>query len=196
MYRNRIVQFLCSALIAGTVASAATVFAEDAKPAGLKPEDVKNALGISFYVQGGYTYNGNATDSATTKKSENDLRVFDHKANSFGVDLAQIVVSKDVTGPDTSGYKIKLSAGETAKFIHARGLGVAGVPGAATDADALDITEAYVSYMAPIGKGLRFDAGKFVTYHGAEVIEAIDNPNYSRSFLFNYAIPFTHTALK
>jgi hypothetical protein len=31
-----------------------------------------------------------------------------------------------------------------------------------------------------------------VTYFGAEVIEAIDNPNYSRSFLFNYAIPFTH----
>jgi len=35
-----------------------------------------------------------------------------------------------------------------------------------------------------------------VTYHGAEVIEAIDDPNYSRSFLFNYSIPFTHTGLK
>jgi hypothetical protein len=35
-----------------------------------------------------------------------------------------------------------------------------------------------------------------VTYFGAEVIEAIDNPNYSRSFLFNYAIPFTHTGAK
>jgi hypothetical protein len=28
------------------------------------------------------------------------------------------------------------------------------------------------------------------------VIEAKDNPNYSRSLLFNYAIPFTHTGLK
>jgi predicted porin len=28
------------------------------------------------------------------------------------------------------------------------------------------------------------------------VIEAIDNVNYSRSFLFNYSIPFTHTGLK
>jgi hypothetical protein len=35
-----------------------------------------------------------------------------------------------------------------------------------------------------------------VTYFGAEVIEAKDNPNYSRSLLFNYAIPFTHTGLK
>ena len=47
-----------------------------------------------------------------------------------------------------------------------------------------------------MGKGIRFDLGKMVTYFGAEVIEAIDNPNYSRSFLFNYAIPFTHTGLK
>ena len=31
--------------------------------------------------------------------------------------------------------------------------------------------------------------------HGAEVIEAKDNMNYSRGLLFNYAIPFTHTGL-
>jgi hypothetical protein len=47
-----------------------------------------------------------------------------------------------------------------------------------------------------LGQGLRFDFGKMVTYLGAEVIEARDNPNYSRSFLLNYAIPFTHTGLK
>ncbi len=31
--------------------------------------------------------------------------------------------------------------------------------------------------------------------HGAEVIEAKDNFNYSRGLLFNFAIPFTHTGL-
>jgi hypothetical protein len=67
---------------------------------------------------------------------------------------------------------------------------------AGQDTDAFDITEAFVTYVAPVGKGLRFDFGKFVTYHGAEVIEAKDNVNYSRSLLFNYAIPFTHTGLK
>ena len=197
MNREKIVRFMCSALIAGTVASASPVFAEDAKPAGLKPDDVKIALGISFYVQGGYTYNGNATDGVT-KSSENDLRVFDHKANSFGVDLAQIVAVKDVTTPSASGYKIKLSTGETAKWIHARGLSGAALdqPQAGEGTNVIDVTEAYASYIAPVGKGLRFDIGKMVTYFGAEVIEAKDNPNYSRSFLFNYAIPFTHTGLK
>jgi len=57
----------------------------------------------------------------------------------------------------------------------------------------VDLTEAYVNYVAPIGSGLKVQFGKFVTYHGAEVIEARDDFNYTRSFLFNYAIPFTHT---
>ena len=32
--------------------------------------------------------------------------------------------------------------------------------------------------------------------HGAEVIEAKDNWNFSRSLLFGYAIPFTHTGIR
>jgi hypothetical protein len=189
---KKVISFMCSALLAGTAAFAAPVFAEDAKPAGLNPDDVKKALGMSIYLQAGYTVNLNNPDS-----SENDLRVFDHKANSFMLDLAQIVFIKDAAA-GSAGYKLKLSAGETAKWIHSRGLSGAPLtsPQAGEGTDSLDVTEAYISYIASIGKGLRFDFGKFVTYHGAEVIEAKDNPNYSRSFLFNYAIPFTHTGLK
>jgi Putative beta-barrel porin-2, OmpL-like. bbp2 len=186
------------AVFCAMVALTATAFAEDPKPAGLNPDDLKKALGLSIYLQGGYTVNANASSESGVvgaAGSENNLRVFDHKANSFTLDLAQIVFSKD-PAIGAIGYKLKLSDGETAKFIHARGMGVAGIPGAATDTDPFDVTEAYVSYTAPIGKGLRFDLGKMVTYFGAEVIEAIDNPNYSRSFLFNYSIPFTHTGLK
>ncbi len=163
-------------------------FAEDAKPAGLKPDDVKNALGMSVYLQGSYTYNGNASDTSPYGSgSENDLRVYDHKANSFVFDLAEIVFVKDPAA-GLIGYHVKVSAGETAKLIHAAGLGNPG--------EAVDLTEAYVSYNAPVGKGLRFDAGKMMTFVGAEVMEAIDNPNYSRSFLFNYAEPLTHTGVK
>jgi hypothetical protein len=178
--------FCASALLSSAA------FAEDAKPAGLNPDDIKKALGLSVYLQGGYTYNGNASDG-TTLSSENDLRVFDHKANSFTLDLMEILFSKDPAA-GVIGYKVKIAAGETAKFIHATGLG--SQPTGTANPESFDITEAYVSYTAPLGKGLRFDLGKMVTYFGAEVIEAKDNPNYSRSFLFNYAIPFTHTGLK
>jgi hypothetical protein len=181
-----------------TAALVAPVFAEDVKlstPA-VSADDIKKALGISFYVQGGYTYNGHASDGVT-KDSENDLRLFDHKANSFSLDLAEIVIFKDAVTADSAGYKIKLSMGEAAKWLHARGL--SGAPLSQSQigegTDPIDVTEAYMIYVAPIGKGLRFDLGKMLTYFSAETNEAIDNPNYSRSFLFNYAIPITHTGL-
>jgi hypothetical protein len=168
--------------------------AEDAKATvpAMSAEDLKKALGMSIYLQGGYTGNFNSPAS-----QENDLRVFDHKADSFTIDLAQIRLQKDPALGNV-GYKLKLSTGETAKWIHSRGL--SGAPLSSSQVgdgtDPLDLTEAYVSYNAALGRGLRFDFGKMVTYFGAEVIEAQDNPNYSRSFLFNYAIPFTHTGLK
>jgi hypothetical protein len=156
--------------------------AEEKKIGNMTIDELKKELGMGLYLQGSYLYN--FKNSAT---QENELRVFDHKANSFTLDLAQLVLTKDAPMKG-AGYKFKLSAGETAKWIHSRGLG-------ASD-DSFDLTEAYISYLADVGTGLRFDFGKMVTYHGAEVIEAKDNPNYSRSLLFNYAIPFTHTGLK
>jgi len=161
----------------------------EAKPeakATLSPEDIKNVvngikdyLGLSIYLQGGYTFNFRNPDSDT-----NEQRIFDQKANSFLIDLAEIQFAKDAPVGGL-GYKLKVSFGETAKFIHSAGLGGPN--------DVVDLTQAYVNYVAPLGSGLKLQFGKFVTYHGAEVIEARDDFNYSRSFLFNYAIPFTHT---
>ena len=142
-------------------------------------EDIKNLLGMSIYLQGGYTFNFENPDSGINRQ-----RIFDQKANTFLIDLAQVQFAKD---PPVGGvgFKLKVSAGETAKFIHSAGLG--------TPDDEFDLTEAYVDYVAPLGSGLKLRFGKFVTYHSAEVIEAKDNFNYSRSFLFNVAVPFTHT---
>jgi hypothetical protein len=49
-----------------------------------------------------------------------------------------------------------------------------------------------------VGAGLRIDVGKYMTHMGYEVVEGYDgyNENYSRSVLFGYAIPFTHTGVK
>jgi hypothetical protein len=161
--------------------------AEPAKPT-ITLDQLKEMLGMSIYLQGGYTYN-----IANPDPKENMLRMFDHKANSFTLDLAQIQFMKDAPIGGV-GYKLKISAGETAKFIHSRGLGIKDGQ-APADTESFDLTEAYLQYNASVGRGLKFTFGKFATYMGAEVIEARDNPNYSRSFLFNYAVPFTHTGL-
>ena len=136
-------------------------------------------MGLSIYLQGGYTFNFENPDSGT-----NEQRIFDKKASTFLIDLAQIQFARDPTVGGV-GYKLKLSYGETAKSIHSAGLG--------NPNDEFDLTEAYVNYVAPLGSGLKLQFGKFATYHSAEVIEARDNFNYSRSFLFNLAVPFTHT---
>src|SRR3990172_861730 len=63
--------------------------------------DIKNYLGLSVYLQGGYTYNFRDPDSRN-----NEQRVFDKKANSFLIDLAQIQLAKEAPLGGL-GYKLK-----------------------------------------------------------------------------------------
>jgi hypothetical protein len=58
---------------------------------------------------------------------------------------------------------------------------------------AFDITQAYVGYTSG---AFALQAGKFETLAGAEVIEDPANANISRSILFGYAVPFTHTGAR
>ncbi len=145
---------------------------------GLEAKEVKDALGMSVYLQGGYTANF-TNDGKTT-----DLRPFDTNSDQFTFDLAQISFSKEAKEADSIGYRFKISTGETANYIHSTG----------TTADEFDLTEGFIEYN--FGGNVKASIGKFATFIGGEVIEAIDNPNYSRSFLFYYAIPFTHTGLR
>jgi hypothetical protein len=117
------------------------------------------------------------------------LRYFDNRANTFSVDLAELVVQKAVAKAGDAGFRIDLVAGSFAGLEQSAGLRIG---------DNADLQQAFVSYIAPLGGGLRFDAGKFVTHMGYELIEGYDgyNDNYSRSLLFNYAIPLTHTGIK
>lgn len=56
-----------------------------------------------------------------------------------------------------------------------------------------NLTQAYLQF---VGGPVTFLVGKFSTLAGAEVIEAPGNSNYSRSYLFGEAIPFTHTGVR
>ena len=128
---KKVLSFVCTAMLAGTAAFGTPAFAEDAKPAApvVSADDIKKALGMSIYVQSGYTYNGNASAGQI-----NDLRAFDTKANSFGLDLLELGFAKDPAA-GVIGYKVKISAGDTARIINAAGMG-------ASTPDSIDITEA------------------------------------------------------
>src|SRR5205814_3292716 len=81
-------------------------------------------------------------------------------------------------------------------FIHANGLNFYGGNNPQLSPDEqFDLTQAYVQVNLPIGNGLLLTGGKFVTLLGYEVINPTGDPLYSHSYLFGFAIPFTHTGV-
>ncbi len=154
------------------------------------PKSWFQQITIDAYASTSYTWNFNNPSSNT-----NQLRAFDYDHNSIRIDAAELVVQKAVANPGDFGFRVDIAMGAVAKVAAARGLFRDPATGIAGD---FDLQQVFASYIVPIGHGLRIDAGKFVTTAGAEFIDGYDgyNDNFSRSLLFTWAIPFTHTGLK
>ena len=56
--------------------------------------------------------------------------------------------------------------------------------------------ELYGEYIAPIGNGLKIQAGKIHTLIGYEAINSWDNHNFSRTFMFGLSQAFTTTGIR
>ena len=143
------------------------------------------------YLSLSYNYNLNQPEPRI-----NQFRVFDFNENDPQLDVAQLVVQRPISEPNQLGFRLDLIAGSgvpeiTAAYGMFRNMQT-GI------AHHFDIPQLFVSYIAPLGKGLRFDLGKFVTNMGYEVIGGYDgyNDNFSRGYIFGYGIPFTNTGLK
>jgi len=115
---------------------------------------------------------------------QNGLYNFNVEANQFSLSMAKLTMSHDA---DPIGFRVDLGFGRAFDIIHAS-------EPSAPFSFARNIEQAYVSVKSK--KGLEADFGQFVTSAGAEVIEAKDNWNYSRSILFAWAIPYYHFGLR
>jgi hypothetical protein len=125
-------------------------------------------------------YSWNSTRSPALYRS------FDTAHNAFTVSMAEVWWTKTPTEDSRAGFKIRLNFGPAATAINFN----------EPNKDLANVQEGFVSYLAPVGKGLQFDFGKFVTNAGAEVMEAKDDWNYSRSLLFQNAVPIYHAGLR
>ena len=133
-------------------------------------------------------YYGQNFNNPATRSS--GLRYFDAASNQFGLNLIELVIDKQPDAANSrTGYHLAFGYGQAMNAIYGAGL---------TNSLSADqyVKEAYFSYLAPVGKGLQVDVGKFVTPAGAEVIETKDNFNYSRGILFYSAIPYYHFGMR
>jgi Putative beta-barrel porin-2, OmpL-like. bbp2 len=182
-------------------APAAAAVAGATPAAAPAPTGLAGLLGpttLSGFVDVYYGYNSNQPAGHTTA-----LRNFDINSGQFGLNMIELIADK---APDAAasrvGYHVALGFGQAMNLVNATEPSAPFTPGT----PAVPITtetnfsqylkEGYLSYLAPAGKGLQIDVGKFVTNAGSEVIETKDNWNYSRGLLFSWAIPYFHFGVR
>ena len=181
------------ALILIAVLAGARTFAPPAASAegdAAAPPAWLSETNVDAFVESSWGYNFNRPAART-----NQFHVFDFDDNTFKLDVFELVLQKAAAAPRETGFRVDVAMGGSIPRVSAAaglfrdGLGVA---------QDVDLQQAFVTWVAPIGSGLKLDLGKFVTPAGYEVIDGYDgwNDNASRSLLFGFAIPFTHTGAR
>jgi hypothetical protein len=147
--------------------AAMTKFDELLDSAGLT---VSGYVAASYYASNGYPGN---------------VHQFDVDHNTFQLDQAGFQVAYQPK--EGFGALVDAIAGEDAKILHQA------EANNFNDTSLFDLRQAFVQYATG---NLTVMAGKFVTLAGAEVINPTLNTNFSRSLLFFYSEPLTHTGVR
>ncbi len=154
--------------------------------------DVSGIAAASYnyrFVDAGDSDPANAGNFLTTSGATNDP-YFTHKnADSFQVDQIWITLDKAPTEESRAGFHADYIWGETAESQAISGLSRDG------GRDSGLLYTGYVSYLAPIGNGVRFDAGKLATTLGVEVLQTNMNLTITEGVVFQKLQPFTYTGV-
>lgn len=144
-------------------------------------------LEFSGHVDVGYT---NLSGFGRFINGIND-RVFDFDKRAVNLHAIDLQLSK--LPENGFGGLIDVTVGKDADTIAAYGTIDKNRGPAAGVNKKFDVTQAFLQYASG---PFTIIGGKYVTLAGAEVIKSPGNVNYSRSILFGYAIPFTHTGAR
>lgn len=137
---------------------------------------------VNLTVDGYYGYNFNRPVGGT-----NLLRAYDVTSNSFNLNQATLVLERapDAAAGRRFGAHLDLQYGQATETVQ-------GNPANEPRPQVFrHVWQAYGTYVAPVGKGLTVDFGKFAGALGYETNFTKDNFNYSRAYFFNY-LPFYH----
>jgi hypothetical protein len=186
-----------AAAVFGALARTERSFAADAPVAPEKPLTgwLKQAgidtspIAVYGFVEGSYTY--------AASNPPNDFvtgRVFDFESDQLLLNQFDLTVEKvAATDKFDLGFKVEGIYGSDARLIHANGLNFYSGSLTLSPENQVDLIQVYVD--VGLGNGWLIRAGKMVTHMGYETINPTTNPFYSHTYLFGYAIPFTHTGV-
>jgi hypothetical protein len=165
----------------------------DEKKEEEKPKTFWDENTLFGYIENSLVWN----TGRASRGNHNELRFYDFQG-SYTFNVGEFSIKKDPSDRYPFGYGLVLTAGipgtsNDSQKNHALGM-FRGLDDqfAFRNTANFDVQEAYASYQIPIGSGLTLKAGKFVTLLNYEVIEAPNNLNFSRSFLFTFSAPLTH----
>jgi hypothetical protein len=152
----------------------------------------KNNIAVYGFVEGSYTWNEDSPHSNT-----NFGRVFDFEHDELNMNQLDLTIERTVDPSQKKwdvGGRVEWIYGTDAGFIHSNGL-FDWYDNARDPQNQYDLNQAYVDVAAPLGNGVLVRAGKFNTLLGYEVVNPTGNPLFSHGYLFNFALPFTHTGV-
>jgi len=141
---------------------------------------------INVGIDGYYAYNFNHPVGRV-----NLYRAYDVLSNEFSLSQASVVFDylPDVNAGRRWGGRLDLQFGQATDTLQ-------GNPANEPRPDIYrNIFQAYGTYVAPLGKGLNIDFGKWASSLGAEGNYTKDQINYSRSYWF-YFLPFYHMGIR
>jgi hypothetical protein len=141
---------------------------------------------LNVMVDGYYEYNFNRPIGRV-----NLLRGFDPTSSNFTLNQGVIALERtpDPANGRRFGLRLDLMFGQTTETL-------AGNPAnEPRPAVYRNIFQAYGTYIAPVGKGLSVDFGRFASSLGYEGSFAKDQINYTRSMLFTVS-PFYHMGFR
>ena len=137
---------------------------------------------INLTVDGYYSYNFNNPAGRV-----NLLRAYDVSHNSFSLNQAALVIERapNIEAGRRFGARLDLQYGQATETVQGN------AANELRPQTYRPVWQAYGTYVAPVGKGLTVDFGKFASSLGYETNYTKDNLNYSRSYYFNF-LPFYH----
>ena len=139
-------------------------------------------------IQGSYTHSFSSPPGNDIAGRYFDFEHQDPTLNQIGVFFDRAVA----TDRFDVGGRIEWIYGADTRLIHS--LGLFDHHGVDTGPDNFwDLNQAYLD--VGLGSGWKVRAGKFNSPIGYETIDPTGNDFYSHTFLFGYAVPFTHTGV-